>query len=107
MRPYQKEYIENIREIAALTARKDPDGLTLEAYEARMRRDEAAAWEKVGRNMALLREGLFSTLDHLFEADQETLEELAEGLGRRCPELSVRRLGGELLLSPVREWMRA
>ena len=38
---------------------------------------------------------------------QETLEELAEGLGRRCPELSVRRLGGELLLSPVREWMRA
>lgn len=78
MRPYQKEYIENIREIAALTARKDPDGLTLEAYEARMRRDEAAAWEKVGRNMTLLREGLFSTLDHLFDADRETLEELEE-----------------------------
>ncbi len=39
--------------------------------------------------------------------DFPALEELAEGLGRRCPELSVRRLGGELLLSPVREWMRA
>ena len=51
MRPYQKEYIENMREIAALTARRKPDGLSLEDYAARMRRDEAAAWEKVGRNI--------------------------------------------------------
>lgn len=108
MRPYQKEYIENIREIAALTARKDPDGLTLEAYEARMRRDEAAAWEKVGRNMALLREGLFSTLDHLFEADQETLEELEEFAshlmgGKETQDEGVFRLIHRALLSLARQ----
>ena len=45
--------------------------------------------------------------DILNDPELPQLEELAEGLGRRCPELSVRRLGGELLLSPVREWMRA
>ena len=104
MRPYQKEYIENIREIAALTARKDPDGLTLEAYEARMRRDEAAAWEKVGRNMTLLREGLFSTLDHLFDADRETLEELEEFAthlmgGKETQDEGVFRLIHRALLS--------
>ena len=108
MRPYQKEYIENIREIAALTARKDPDGLTLEAYEARMRRDEAAAWEKVGRNMTLLREGLFSTLDHLFDADQETLQELEEFAthlmgGKETQDEGVFRLIHRALLSLARQ----
>ena len=108
MRPYQKEYIENIREIAALTARKDPDGLTLEAYEARMRRDEAAAWEKVGRNMTLLREGLFSTLDHLFDADRETLEELEEFAtylmgGKETQDEGVFRLIHRALLSLARQ----
>lgn len=34
---------------------------------------------------------------------QEALGALAEGLRRRCPGLSVRCVGGELLLSPVRE----
>lgn len=108
MRPYQKEYIENIREIAALTARKDPDGLTLEAYEARMRRDEAAAWEKVGRNMTLLREGLFSTLDHLFDADRKTLEELEEFAthlmgGKETQDEGVFRLIHRALLSLARQ----
>ncbi len=108
MRPYQKEYIENIREIAALTARKDPDGLTLEAYEARMRRDEAAAWEKVGRNMTLLQEGLFSTLDHLFDADRETLEELEEFAthlmgGKETQDEGVFRLIHRALLSLARQ----
>lgn len=108
MRPYQKEYIENIREIAALTARKDPDGLTLEAYEARMRRDEAAAWEKVERNMTLLREGLFSTLDHLFDADRETLEELEEFAthlmgGKETQDEGVFRLIHRALLSLARQ----
>ncbi len=108
MRPYQKEYIENIREIAALTARKDPDGLTLEAYEARMRRDEVAAWEKVGRNMTLLREGLFSTLDHLFDADRETLEELEEFAthlmgGKETQDEGVFRLIHRALLSLARQ----
>lgn len=38
---------------------------------------------------------------------QEALGALAEGLRRQCPGLSVRRVGGELLLSPVREGERA
>lgn len=37
---------------------------------------------------------------------QETLDALAEGLRRRCPGLSARCVGGELLLSPVREGER-
>lgn len=38
---------------------------------------------------------------------QEALGALAEGLRRRCPELSVRCVGGELLLSPVRKEEKA
>ncbi len=34
---------------------------------------------------------------------QEALGALAEGLRKRCPGLSVRCVGGELLLAPVRE----
>lgn len=37
---------------------------------------------------------------------QEALGALAEGLRRRCPGLSARCVGGELLLSPVREGER-
>lgn len=108
MRPYQKEYIENMREIAALTARKDPEGMTLEEYASRMRRDEAAAWEKVGRNMALLREGLFHALDHLFEADGEELRELEEFAshlmgGRETQDEGVFRLIHQALLSLARQ----
>lgn len=78
MRPYQKEYIENIREISALTGRKNPDGLSPEEYADRLLRDEEAIREKAARNMELLREGLLPALDHLFEADSEELGELEE-----------------------------
>ena len=37
---------------------------------------------------------------------QEALGAIAAGLRRRCPGLSVRCVGGELLLSPVREEVR-
>ena len=36
---HQKEYIENIREISALTGRKNPDGLSPEEYADRLLRD--------------------------------------------------------------------
>ena len=73
-----------------------------------MRRDEAAAWEKVGRNMTLLREGLFSTLDHLFDADRETLEELEEFAtylmgGKETQDEGVFRLIHRALLSLARQ----
>ena len=43
MQLYQQEYIANLRRIAALTARKQPEGLPFADYEARMDRDEAQA----------------------------------------------------------------
>ena len=55
MRPYQKEYIENIKEIAALTGRKTPDGLSPEEYAERLLRDEEAIRKNAARNMELLR----------------------------------------------------
>lgn len=76
MQPYQEEYIANLREIAALTTGKKPEGMSFEAYEARLRRDEAQAEARMRRNMELLRSCLFPVLDNLFEADEETLQEL-------------------------------
>ena len=76
MQPYQEEYIANLREIAALTTGKKPEGMSFEAYEARLRRDEAQAEARMRRNMELLRGWLFPALDNLFEADEETLQEL-------------------------------
>ncbi len=76
MRPYQQEYIANIREIAALTARQRPGELSLEEYTQRLLRSEALAAEKVKRNLELLRQNLFPTLDRLFAAGPEELEEL-------------------------------
>lgn len=78
MRPYQEEYIANIREISALTRRVKPGGMSLEDYIDRLERDEALAREKVRRNMELLRVELFPALDHLFEAGPEALRELEE-----------------------------
>ncbi len=76
MQLYQQEYIANLRRIAALTARKKPEGLPFADYEARMDRDEAQAEALVRQNMELLRGELFPVLDNLFQADRETLEEL-------------------------------
>ena len=76
MRPYQQEYIANILEIAALTARQRPGELSLEEYTQRLLRSEALAAEKVKRNLELLRQNLFPTLDRLFAAGPEELEEL-------------------------------
>lgn len=82
MRPYQEEYIANIREIAALTARCRPGGLSLEEYDSLLRRNEALAAEKVQRNVKLLRENLFPLLDHLFSAGEEELRELEDFAAR-------------------------
>ena len=76
MQLYQQEYIANLRRIAALTARKKPEGLPFADYEARMDRDGEQAEALVRRNMELLRGELFPVLDNLFQADRETLEEL-------------------------------
>ena len=108
MRPYQKEYIENIKEIAALTGRKTPDGLSPEEYAERLLRDEEAIRKKAARNMELLREGLLPALDHLFEADSEELGELEEFAaqlagGQETADEGVFRLIHRALLSLARQ----
>ena len=63
MRPYQEEYIANIRAYDALAEGRSPE-------------DEARRDRLIIRNMELLRGGLLPQLDHLLEADGEELAEL-------------------------------
>ena len=108
MRPYQEEYIANIREIARLTGRRKPEGLTAEEYAVRLRQNEALAREKVRRNMELLRGELFPTLDHLFEQDAGELAALTEfasclsGSGE-TPDAGLFRLIHQAFLSLARQ----
>ena len=108
MQPYQEEYIANIKEITALTARRRRGDLSFEQYAAEMRSREMLAWEKVQRNMTLLREGLFPALDQLFEADQAELDELTEFAshlagGKETQDEGVFRLIHQALLSLARQ----
>jgi len=78
MRPYQKEYIANVRRYDALSAARDPADRTLEDCVRRLERDEAGMEELIVRNMELLRGGMLSQMDRLLEADGEELEELRD-----------------------------
>lgn len=78
MRPYQEEYIANSREFIALTVKRLPEDRTFEDYAARLGRQRARKEALAARNMELLREELLPTLDHLPNADEETLESLVE-----------------------------
>ena len=55
MRPYQEKYIDNVREIAALTEPLKPGELVFEEYAALLRERERQAAEKVKENLELLR----------------------------------------------------
>lgn len=81
MRPYQEEYITNLKNITALTARKKPSGQDFEEYLEELLQNRLQAEQKVKRNMELLRKGLFPLLDRLFEAEEEELIELQEFAG--------------------------
>lgn len=82
MQPYQEEYIANSREFNALTVKHLPEDRTFADYAARLNRFWARKTALAERNMALLREHLMPTLDHLPNADEETLAELAEYAGK-------------------------
>ncbi len=82
MQPYQEEYIANLREIAALAARKKTEGYTFESYQTELAKNRNRIAGKVERNMELLRAGLFPLLDHLPESGEEELQELQEFAGR-------------------------
>lgn len=73
MRPYQEEYLANVRAYAALTAAHpgaDEDPVKW------VERNEAERKRLIQRNMELLREGLVPQLDRLPEADEAELAEL-------------------------------
>ena len=82
MQPYQEEYIANLRDIAALAARKKKEGRSFEEYQAELAADRIQIEQKVTRNMELLREKLFPVLDHLMEAGEKELAELEEFAGK-------------------------
>ena len=82
MQPYQEEYIANLRDIAALAARKKPEGFSFEAYQTELAENRVRIEQKVARNMELLRGELFPLLDHLLEADEAALAQLREFAGR-------------------------
>ena len=82
MQPYQEEYIANLRDIAALAARKKPEGFSFESYQTALAENRVRIEQKVARNMELLRGELFPLLDHLLEADEAALFQLREFAGR-------------------------
>ena len=82
MQPYQEEYIANIKDITALTARKIPKGQSFEAYYALCLEDRMQAERKAKRNMEILRSRLFPALDYMPEADGEELAEVGEFAGQ-------------------------
>ncbi len=78
MQPYQKEYIDNLKDIAVLTARKKSSAQSFEECLEHSLENKEKVLQIVNRNMELLRDHLFPRLDHLFEAPQEELQDLQE-----------------------------
>lgn len=78
MRPYQEEYLDNLRQFAALSRRKRPGELPCGEYVAQMAETRAKIIQLSQRNMELLRTGLFPILDDLFGAGEEEISALKE-----------------------------
>ncbi|MDE7478740.1 MAG: hypothetical protein K2M91_12495, partial [Lachnospiraceae bacterium] len=78
MQPYQEEYIANLRDITALSARQNLDGHSFETYQKALLQNRLLIEAKINRNIELLRDGLFPLFDRLFEAAPEELDELEE-----------------------------
>ena len=63
MQAYQEEYIANLKDIAVLTAHKNPAGRSYEVYRKELDKCRELTMEKIARNMELLRDKLFPLLD--------------------------------------------
>lgn len=73
MRPYQEEYIANLRRYDALAVTRGPAGGPPAERLLQLDRNEAVKRQLIIRNMELLRGGLLPQLDHLPEAGEEEL----------------------------------
>ncbi len=81
MRPYQEEYISNLKEGIALSW----SGQEIPSFQEYLTQAEAQkqrAEERAKRNMRLLREELFPVLDHIYDADEEDIRGLEEFAGQ-------------------------
>ena len=78
MRPYQEEYLDNLRQFDALFQRRQSKGLDFEAYEAQARADRENILRLSRRNMELLRTELFPSMEGLYGWEREQVAELEE-----------------------------
>lgn len=78
MQPYQEEYIANLRDIAVLATRKNPDCHSFDTYRDTLLQNRSLIADKINRNIALLRDELFPLFDRLFEAGPDELAQLEE-----------------------------
>lgn len=78
MQRYQEEYIENLKDIAALAAHVKPKDGSFAAYQRELTARRQYVESRAARNMELLKTKLFPLLDHLPEAEPEELQELHE-----------------------------
>lgn len=78
MQQYQEEYIENLKDIAALAAHVRPKDGSFAAYRRELGTRRQYVESRAARNMELLKTKLFPLLDHLPEAEPEELQELQE-----------------------------
>lgn len=78
MQPYQTEYIDNLRAIAALSVWQPEQGQTLESFTAQVQRKDSELQRLEKRNIELLRTGFFPALDDLFSAPDALLTSLEE-----------------------------
>ena len=70
MQRYQEEYIENLKDIAALAAHVKPKDGSFAAYQRELTARRQYVESRAARNMELLKTKLFPLLDHLPEAEQ-------------------------------------
>ena len=78
MRPYQEEYLDNLRQFDALFRRRLPKELDFEAYMAQTRADREELLRLSRRNMELLRAELFPSMEGLYGWDPQQVAELEE-----------------------------
>lgn len=82
MQPYQEEYIANLKKIAKLSVYKGDENTSFEESLKGIRQRKRQTEEIGKRNVALLREGLLPTLDHIYDADMQDISDLREFAGQ-------------------------
>lgn len=78
MQQYQQEYIDNLRDIAALAGHIGPADTSFAAYQEELTARRLHVEKRAARNMELLKTKLFPLLDHLPQASPQELKELQE-----------------------------